>query len=209
MSIFILKWRGYCRWQYARATVLLPLAIRTALHGYRFAIRRAGAAMCSGWRPCAHTPCWRGYVLGLAPLRAYAAHVSQPNTAGTASGRWATPYVAIERRTYCFSSSLSPKIAIASSIVLPRLAMTRFVITSTCSRLPAIFPSLMPAIFPSFFKTFSKSFLFCFNDDFMCPDLHNNLRFKIRFWITIFFFENSRCIDMLVVMAKQQREHLQ
>ena len=45
MSIFILKWRGYCRWQYARATVLLPLAIRTALHGY---------------------------VLGLAPLRAYA-----------------------------------------------------------------------------------------------------------------------------------------
>ena len=177
MSIFILKWRGYCRWQYARATVLLPLAIRTALHGY---------------------------VLGLAPLRAYAAHVSQPNTAGTASGRWATPYVAIERRTYCFSSSLSSKIAIASSIVLPRLAMTRFVITSICSRLPAIFPSLMPAIFPSFFKTFSKSFLFCFNDDFMCPDLHNNLRFKIRFWITIFFFENSRCIDMLVVMAKQR-----
>ena len=42
-DIFIV-WRGYCRWQYARATVLLPLAIRTALHGY---------------------------VLGLAPLRAY------------------------------------------------------------------------------------------------------------------------------------------
>ena len=78
MSIFILKWRGYCRWQYARATVLLPLAIRTALHGYVLGlaplrayavlarlcaragalarIRRAGAAMCSGWRPCAHTP---------------------------------------------------------------------------------------------------------------------------------------------------------
>ena len=43
-DIFIV-WRGYCRWQYARAAVLLPLAIRTALHGY---------------------------VLGLAPLRAYA-----------------------------------------------------------------------------------------------------------------------------------------
>ena len=39
----------YCRWQYARL----------------------GTAMCSGWRPCAHTPCWRGYVLGLSPLRAY------------------------------------------------------------------------------------------------------------------------------------------
>ena len=40
----------YCRWQYARL----------------------GTAMCSGYRPCAHTPCWRGYVLGLSPLRAYA-----------------------------------------------------------------------------------------------------------------------------------------
>ena len=84
----------YCRWQYARAAVLLPLAIRTAWHGYVLGlaplraytvlarlcaraialarIHRAGAAMCSGWRPCAHTPCWRGYVLGLSPLRAYA-----------------------------------------------------------------------------------------------------------------------------------------
>ena len=68
---------------------LLPLAIRPrcraiavgnthglarlcARAGALARIHRAGAAMCSGWRPCAHTPCWRGYVLGLSPLRAYA-----------------------------------------------------------------------------------------------------------------------------------------
>ena len=32
-DIFIV-WRGYCRWQYARAAVLLPLAIRMVWHGY-------------------------------------------------------------------------------------------------------------------------------------------------------------------------------
>ena len=158
---------------------LLPLAIRPrcraiavgnthglarlcARAGALARIHRAGAAMCSGYRPCAHTPARRLLAHGQ-----YSARVLQPNTAGIAMGTWVTPYVAKQRRTYAFSSSVSSKIAIASSSVLLRLDMTRFVMTSICSRPPAILPFSMPSLMPSILPSFRP---------FSCPSFRPLLR---------------------------------